>query len=92
MFVNEVHVHTGMRKKSQSELFTVNKQADLDFPGSPVFFLAHRVLRDWISFSVLCDLLSSLWKWILLSFYSGLFLLPVLSMKTFPYVQSNACY
>jgi len=72
MFVNEVHVCTGMRKKSQSELFTVKKQEDLDFPGSPILFLAHRVLRGWISFSVLRGLLSSLWKWILLSLYSGL--------------------
>lgn len=36
MLVNEVHVHTGMRRKSQFELFTVKKQEDLDFPGSPL--------------------------------------------------------
>lgn len=79
MFVNEVHVHTGMGKKSQSELFTVEKQEDLDFPGYPVLFLAHRVIRAWISFSVLCGLLNSLWKQILLSFYSGLCIFIALS-------------
>lgn len=79
MLVNEVHVRTGMRKKSQSELFTVKKQEDLDFPGSPVLFLAYRVLTVWISFSVLCGLLGSLWKWILLSLYSGLYIVVALS-------------
>lgn len=74
MLVNEVHVRTGMRKKSQSELFTVKKQEDLDFPGSPVLFLAYRVLRVWISFSLLCGLLGSLWERILLSLYSGLYI------------------
>lgn len=36
MFVNEVHVYRGMERKSQFELFTVKKQEDLDFPGSPL--------------------------------------------------------
>lgn len=79
MFVNEAHVHTGMWKKSQSELFTVKKQEDLDFPGYPVIFLAHRVIRVWLSFIVLCSLLNSLWKQILLSLYSGLCIFIALS-------------
>lgn len=34
MFVNEVHVYTGMGRKSQFGLFTVKKQEDLDFSVS----------------------------------------------------------